>query len=60
MMVQLLYDWPTFGGLMGLNLATQGNGTRRMIASSVFTTDPIAAPRADLVLARCAGMRADR
>lgn len=39
MMVQLLYDWPTFGGLMGLNLATQGNGTRRMIASSVFTTE---------------------
>jgi len=39
LMVQLVYDWPTFGGLMGLNLANEGNGTRRMVATSVFTTE---------------------
>lgn len=39
MMVQLVYDWPTFGGLMGLNLANEGNGTRRLVATSVFTTE---------------------
>ena len=39
MMVQLVYDWPTFSGLMGLNLGNEGNGTRQLVATSVFTTE---------------------
>ena len=39
MMVQLIYDWPTFNGLMGLNLANEQNGNRRLVATSLFTTE---------------------
>ena len=39
MMVQLIYDWPTFNGLFGLNLANENNGNRRLVATSVFTTE---------------------
>ena len=39
MMVQLIYDWPTFNGLFGLNIANEGNGNRRLVATSVFTTE---------------------
>jgi Flp pilus assembly protein TadG len=39
MMVQLIYDWPTFNGQFGLNLANEHNGTRRLVATSVFTTE---------------------
>lgn len=39
MMVQLIYDWPTFNGLLGLNLADEQNGNRRLVATSVFTTE---------------------
>lgn len=39
MMVQLIYDWPTFNGLFGLNLANEQNGNRRLVATSVFTTE---------------------
>jgi Flp pilus assembly protein TadG len=39
MMVQLIYDWPTFSGLFGLNLANENNGSRRLVATSVFTTE---------------------
>lgn len=39
MMVQLIYDWPTFNGLFGLNLANEHNGNRRLVATSVFTTE---------------------
>ena len=39
MLVQLSYDWPTFSGLMGLNLANENNGYRRMLATSLFTVE---------------------
>lgn len=39
MMVQLIYDWPTFNGLFGINFANEQNGNRRLVATSIFTTE---------------------
>jgi hypothetical protein len=35
-----MYDWPVFGGPLGLGLANQGNGTFLMVGTAVFKTEP--------------------
>jgi len=38
--VRVMYDWPVFGGPLGLGLANQPNGTRLMVGTAVFKTEP--------------------
>ena len=38
--VRVMYDWPVFGGPLGLGLANQANGTRLMVGTAVFKTEP--------------------
>jgi len=38
--VRVMYDWPVFGGPLGLGLANQSNGTRLMVGTAVFKTEP--------------------
>lgn len=38
--VRVMYDWPVFGGPLGLGLANQSNGTRLMVGTVVFKTEP--------------------
>ena len=37
--VQLIYLWPTGRGPLGLNLINEPNGNRKLVATSVFTTE---------------------
>ena len=37
--LQLVYLWPTRKGPLGLNLVNQPNGNRKLVATSVFTTE---------------------
>lgn len=37
--VQLIYLWPTGRGPLGLNLVNEPNGNRKLVATSVFTTE---------------------
>lgn len=37
--LQLIYLWPTGKGPLGLNLADQPNSNRKLVATSVFTTE---------------------
>jgi Flp pilus assembly protein TadG len=37
--LQLIYLWPTGTGPLGLNFINQANGTRMLVASSVFTSE---------------------
>jgi Flp pilus assembly protein TadG len=38
--LRVMYDWPVFGGPLGLGLANQGNGTFLMVGTAVFKTEP--------------------
>jgi Flp pilus assembly protein TadG len=38
--LQVMYEWPVFGSLLGFNLATLPNGTRLLVATSVFMNEP--------------------
>lgn len=40
--LQLIYLWPTGKGPLGLNLSNQPNENRKMVATSVFTTEDYA------------------
>jgi hypothetical protein len=35
-----MYQWPVFGGPLGLNFATLGNGTLLMVSTQVFQIEP--------------------
>jgi len=37
---RVMYDWPVFGGPLGLGLANQANGTFLMVGTAVFQTEP--------------------
>lgn len=38
--LRVMYQWPVFGGPLGIGLANQSNGTYLMVATSVFKTEP--------------------
>lgn len=38
--LQVMYEWPIFSSLLGFNLATLPNGTRLLVATSVFMNEP--------------------
>ncbi len=38
--LQVMYEWPTFGNIFGFNLSTLPNGTRLLMATSVFKNEP--------------------
>jgi Flp pilus assembly protein TadG len=38
--LQVMYEWPIFSGMLGFNLATLPNGTRLLVATSVFMNEP--------------------
>jgi Flp pilus assembly protein TadG len=38
--LQVMYEWPIFSSLFGFNLATLPNGTRLLVATSVFMNEP--------------------
>ena len=38
--VQLFYQWPIYVSLLGNNLANQSNGSRLLVATSVFRNEP--------------------
>jgi len=38
--LQVMYEWPIFGGLLGYNLDNLPNGTRLLMATSVFQNEP--------------------
>ena len=40
MMLVVMYQWPVFGGPLGLNFATLGNGTLLMVSTQVFQIEP--------------------
>lgn len=39
--LQVMYEWPIFSSLLGFNLATLPNGTRLLVATSVFMNEPL-------------------
>ncbi|WP_152428513.1 TadE/TadG family type IV pilus assembly protein [Methyloferula stellata] len=39
--LQVMYEWPIFSSLFGFNLATLPNGTRLLVATSVFMNEPL-------------------
>jgi Flp pilus assembly protein TadG len=38
--LQVMYEWPILSSLLGFNLATLPNGTRLLMATSVFMNEP--------------------
>lgn len=40
MMLVVMYQWPVFGGPLGLNFATFGNGTLLIASTQVFQIEP--------------------
>lgn len=38
--LQIMYQWPVFGGLLGFNLSNLPNGNHLLIATSVFKNEP--------------------
>jgi len=38
--LRVMYNWPVFGGPLGLGLSNQGNGSFLMIGTAVFKTEP--------------------
>jgi Flp pilus assembly protein TadG len=38
--LQVMYEWPIFSSLLGFNPATLPNGTRLLVATSVFMNEP--------------------
>ena len=42
--LQLIYLWPTGKGPLGLNLINEPNANRKLVATSVFTTEDYACP----------------
>lgn len=38
--LRVLYQWPVFGGPLGIGLANQSNGTHLLVGTSVFQTEP--------------------
>lgn len=42
--LQLIYLWPTGKGPLGLNLIDEPNANRKLVATSVFTTEDFACP----------------
>ncbi|WP_297299312.1 TadE/TadG family type IV pilus assembly protein [uncultured Methylovirgula sp.] len=38
--LQVMYEWPIFSNLFGFNLASLPNGTRLLMATSVFKNEP--------------------
>jgi Flp pilus assembly protein TadG len=38
--LQVMYQWPVFGGLLGFNLSNLSNGNRLLMATSVFKNEP--------------------
>lgn len=38
--VRVMYEWPVFGGPLGIGIANEGNGTRLMVGTAVFQTEP--------------------
>ena len=40
MLLVVMYPWPVYGGLLGLNLANFANNTRLLASTQVFRTEP--------------------
>lgn len=40
MLLVVMYPWPVYGGLLGLNLANMGNGARLLSSTQVFRVEP--------------------
>jgi Flp pilus assembly protein TadG len=40
MMLIVMYQWPVFGGIMGLNFGSLGNGTLLMTSTQIFQIEP--------------------
>jgi Flp pilus assembly protein TadG len=40
MMLIVMYQWPVFGGIMGLNFGNLGNGTLLMTSTQIFQIEP--------------------
>ena len=38
--LRIMYDWPVFGGPLGIGLANQANGSHLMVGTTVFKTEP--------------------
>jgi Flp pilus assembly protein TadG len=38
--LQVMYQWPVFGGLLGFNLSNLPNGSHLLMATSVFKNEP--------------------
>lgn len=38
--VRVMYDWPVFGGPLGIGLANQSNGTHLLVGTAVFKNEP--------------------
>ena len=38
--VRLMYNWPVFGGPLGIGLANQSNGTFLLVGTTVFKNEP--------------------
>ena len=41
MLLVVMYPWPVYGGLLGLNFANLGNGTMLMSSTQVFRIEPL-------------------
>jgi Flp pilus assembly protein TadG len=41
MMLIVMYQWPVFGGPLGLNFANMGNGMLLMVSTQVFQMEPV-------------------
>jgi Flp pilus assembly protein TadG len=41
MLLVVMYQWPVYGGPLGLNLANMGNGTMLMSSTQVFRIEPL-------------------
>jgi Flp pilus assembly protein TadG len=39
--LQVMYQWPVFGSLMGFNLSNLPNGNRLLMATAVFQNEPV-------------------
>lgn len=39
--LQVMYEWPVIGGIMGFNLSNLANGKRLLMATAVFQNEPL-------------------
>jgi Flp pilus assembly protein TadG len=40
MLLSVMYQWPVYGGILGLNWGTLGNGTLLMTSTQIFKVEP--------------------